>query len=165
MDHVTDEPAASSAALWPQVCPMLDADLGPTIDTAGWRLEVCGAVERPAVFTLDELRRLPTLVRRREVWTARTRGVVAIEWSGLDLTVLARLAGALPEARQLITHCADAGYTTSLERAALAEGEALLAWACDGEPLSADQGGPLRSVLPARLGWKAAKAVRRIEFA
>ncbi len=42
--------------------------------------------------------------------------------------------------------------------------DALLAMLHDGEPLSAEHGGPLRLIIPRLYAWKSAKWSTRIEF-
>ena len=60
----------------------------------------------------------------------------------------------LPDARFVILYGYDGGWTTNLPLADFAAEDALLADLHDGEPLTADHGGPLRAIVPRLYAWK-----------
>jgi DMSO/TMAO reductase YedYZ molybdopterin-dependent catalytic subunit len=49
------------------------------------------------------------------------------------------------------------GYTTNLPLADVTGGRAWLTWTVDGEPLTAEHGGPVRLLVPHLYFWKSAK--------
>jgi DMSO/TMAO reductase YedYZ molybdopterin-dependent catalytic subunit len=70
----------------------------------------------------------------------------------------------LPEARFVVVHGYDHGFTTNLPLEAFAAEDVLLADTHDGQPISVEHGGPLRLVVPRLYAWKSAKWVKRIEL-
>jgi sulfane dehydrogenase subunit SoxC len=154
----------------------------PEIDPARFRLLVHGLVERPLVFTLAELRRLPARSRvafvecsgnglgaRRDPRGQRTPGDLDgatsnSEWTGVPLRVLLDEAGVKPSATWMLAQAQDgARYSRSLPLArALDEG--MVAWAQNGEPLRAEQGYPARLLVPGWEGSAQVKWLRRLEL-
>ena len=137
---------------------------------ATWRLEVAGLVERPAQFSLDELRALPsrTQITRHdcvEGWSCIGK------WKGAPLAELLQRVGLKPEARFLSFHCADAmnsgdadsKYYESLDIAEASHPQTLLAYEMNDKPLEIAHGAPLRLRVERQLGYKMAKYLMRIE--
>jgi DMSO/TMAO reductase YedYZ molybdopterin-dependent catalytic subunit len=134
---------------------------------AGYRLVVDGAVERPQVFSLEQLRRMPqqTQITRHdcvEGWS------VIRKWSGVPLGSL--LAAVVPrkDARYVVFRCMDndgAGnlYYESLDLHQARHPQALLAMRLNDAPLDPDHGAPVRLRVPTQLGYKSAKWIGRIE--
>jgi DMSO/TMAO reductase YedYZ molybdopterin-dependent catalytic subunit len=73
-------------------------------------------------------------------------------------------AGVQPEARFVIAYGYDSGWTTNLPLEHFQSEDALLCDIHDGQPLSADHGGPVRLVIPLLYAWKSAKWLKAIEF-
>ena len=98
----------------------------PAVDADAWRLEVGGAVERPASLSLADLRALPAVTRRvtmecagngRALLAPRpvsqpwlTEAVGTAEWTGTPLAPPLEEAAADPEIAQ------NAPYTTPVRR-------------------------------------------------
>jgi len=74
------------------------------------------------------------------------------------------MAGVKPEAKFVVATGYDDGWTTNLPLADFRAEDALFADTHDGEPLSADHGGPVRLIVPLLYAWKSAKWVRAIEL-
>jgi DMSO/TMAO reductase YedYZ molybdopterin-dependent catalytic subunit len=142
-----------------------------------WRLRVDGLVERPASYSLAELRKLParTQITRHDC----VEGWSAIGgWTGVPLSLLLRAAGLKAEARYAVFHCADtlggepkkggderAGrYYESIDLVDAFHPQTILAYAINGEPLPVGNGAPLRLRVERQLGYKQAKYVMRIEL-
>jgi DMSO/TMAO reductase YedYZ molybdopterin-dependent catalytic subunit len=85
-------------------------------------------------------------------------------WEGVATREILRRAEALPEARFVVVHGYDHGFTTNVPLEALASDDVLLADTHDGQPISLEHGGPLRLVVPRLYAWKSAKWVKRIEL-
>src|SRR5215213_2641310 len=146
----------------------------PTVDPETFRLEITGAVERPATLSLDELRsreRLDkpitfecagngrALLEPRPVsqpWL--TEAVGTAEWTGTPLAPLLEEAGVTADALEVVFTGLDRGaqrdvvhdYERSIPLAEALREEVLLAWAVNGESLPPQHGFPLRLVVP---GW------------
>jgi DMSO/TMAO reductase YedYZ molybdopterin-dependent catalytic subunit len=158
----------------------------PEVDVAGWRLEIDGLVERPASFSLDDLRSRAAvevavtmecagngraLVEPRVVsqpWILEAVGTA--RWRGTPLAPLLEEAGVREDAVEVLFTGLDRGvegdeaqaYERSLPVAALLEGEALLAYEVNGVPLPPQHGYPLRLVVPGWYGMTSVKWLERI---
>jgi DMSO/TMAO reductase YedYZ molybdopterin-dependent catalytic subunit len=59
---------------------------------------------------------------------------------------------------------AEFGYTSNVPLADITTDEALVAYAFEGEEITAEHGGPVRIVIPHLYFWKSAKWLRGIEL-
>jgi DMSO/TMAO reductase YedYZ molybdopterin-dependent catalytic subunit len=140
---------------------------------AGWRLEVGGLVERPAHFSLAELRALPsrTQITRHdcvEGWSCIGK------WKGARLSALLDRVGVKPEARYVVFFCADPmdrnmdgtvnRYYESIDLAGAYHPQTILAYDMNDEVLPIPYGAPLRLRDERQLGYKMAKYIMRIEL-
>lgn len=152
----------------------------PEIDPAQHRLMVHGLVERPLLFTMDDLMRFPAVSRIHFLecsgntlteWkkptgkTAQiTHGLVSCcEWTGVPLVTILEEVGVTPEATWVLAEGADgAAMTRSIPMQKCLD-DALLAYAQNGEMLRPEQGYPLRLLLPGFEGNMQIKWLRRLE--
>lgn len=152
------------------------------VDVAQWRLRVDGLVERPWELDYDTLTALPatevTAVLEcfgnpvePEVATRRVGNVV---WRGVRLAHLLERAGVRPEARYVCPEGLDFGsfanvhsdrYVKDLPLARALDPDVLVAWAMNGEPLTAEHGFPARVFVPGYFGTNAVKWLSRITLA
>lgn len=153
----------------------------PQVDPAKYRLVIHGMVERPLVFTLEDLKRFPSVTRTYFIECAgngqngyrnppdpnltatRSRGLASnASWTGVPLALLLKEAGVKPEAKWLIPEGMDAAaYTRSLPLEKAME-DVLVAYAQNGEALRPEQGYPVRLVVPGWEGSIQVKWLRRI---
>ena len=154
----------------------------PAIDPATHTLTVHGLVERPLVFSMDDLRRLPSVSRVLFVecsgnsgseWSPAGAPTVQLshglascsEWTGVPLRLLLEEAGIKPEAQWILAEGADACHmqrSATLEKA-LEDG--LVAYGQNGEALRPEQGYPIRLILPGWEGNTNVKWLQRIKLA
>ena len=153
----------------------------PNIDPSEHRLLVDGLVDRPLVFTMDEIERLPAVTHiyfvecsgnTRVKWSpaqpdtdAQTAfGMTSCsEWTGVSLSVLLREAGVRSEGRWLVAEGADACRMTRSVPLEKAMDDALIAFGQNGEALRPAQGYPLRLLIPGWEGNTSIKWLRRIQ--
>jgi sulfane dehydrogenase subunit SoxC len=151
----------------------------PAIDPAQHRLMVHGLVERPLIFSMEELTRFPSVSRLHFIecsgngsWaplkpgaTAQeSRGLVSCaEWTGVPLATVLNEAGVKPGAAWVLAEGADAAAVTRSVPIAKAMDDAILAWAQNGERLRPEQGYPLRLLLPGFEGNMCIKWLRRLK--
>src|SRR3954451_7018983 len=155
----------------------------PKLDGERYRLSVGGLVQRPFEVSLRELHNLPSESRvvtlecagnGRSSFEPAVPGepwglgaVSTAEWTGVPLVELLDRAGVQPGARDIIFRGADCGsvagvdapvrFERSLPFDRIHDSGALLAYAMNGEPLSAPHGYPLRLIVP---GWYAVASVK-----
>jgi DMSO/TMAO reductase YedYZ molybdopterin-dependent catalytic subunit len=153
-------PGQSRTRKW----PVLDAFGTPQVPLDRWSLEVFGLVERPLKLTLDEFRALPRVKVFADFHCVTHWSRLGNVWEGVATRELLGLAGVKPEARFVICHAYDNGWTTNLPLEQFLAEDALLADVHDGEPIPADHGGPVRGMVPQLYAWKSAKWIRGIEL-
>ncbi len=153
----------------------------PGIDPDRHRLVLHGMVDRPLVFTVEDIKRFPSVSVVHFIecagntameWQSAqansvqfSHGMVSsCEWTGVALKILLDEAGLRTQARWMLVESADsAAYARSipLEKAL---DDAIIVYAQNGESLRPEQGYPLRLVLPGWEGSTNIKWLRRIEI-
>lgn len=153
----------------------------PLIDPARHRLLIHGLVERPMLFTLDELKRFPSVSRLAFIecsgntaseWhepgertAQQIHGLFSTsEWTGVALSTVLREVGVKSEATWMLAEGSDAGAMTRSIPLSQAMDEALLCYAQNGEALRPEQGYPLRLLLPGWEGNVCIKWLRRLKL-
>jgi len=144
--------------------PVLDAFGTPRCEPDRWRLQVFGLVERPLTLSLAEFRTLPRAKVFADFHCVTRWSRLGNLWEGVSTRLLLDRAGVRPEARFVVCHGYDGGWTTNLPLADFLSQDALLADRHDGEPIAADHGGPVRGIVPRLYAWKSAKWIRGIEL-
>ena len=138
-------------------------------DFADYRLRIGGLVRQPLSLSLAELKALParTQITRHDC----VEGWSAIGgWTGVQLGLLLKAAGLLPQARYVVFHCYDnlgggpgGLYYESVDLVDAFHPQTILAYAMNGQPLPVSHGAPLRVRLERQLGYKMAKYIASIE--
>ena len=140
----------------------------PAIDPATHRLVIHGLVERPLVFSLASLMRMPAESHihfvecsgnSRSEWD--DNGAIDVqngfglascsEWTGVSLALLLSEVGLKPEAKWLLADGADACHMARSLPVEKALDDVLVAYAQNGEAIRPEQGYPLRLLVP---GWE-----------
>ena len=150
----------------------------PEIDTATHRLRVSGLVDRPLALSVADLRAMPSRELIFGFECSGNRGPVNGlssngRWTGVPLRAVLDRAGVQAKAREFVFFGADHGdeevefrgstttvdqqYGRSLRRDTALSDEPMLAYALNGQPLTAHQGRPLRLLVP---GWYGAPNVK-----
>ena len=152
----------------------------PTIDPVAHRLLIHGMVERPLIFTMDDLHRLPSVSRicfiecsgnshagygSRDAPTVQlSHGLVSCsEWTGVRLSLLLSEAGVEPGAKWILAEGADAAKMQRSIPLEKAIDDILVAYGQNGEAIRPEQGYPLRLVIPGWEGNANVKWLRRLK--
>jgi DMSO/TMAO reductase YedYZ molybdopterin-dependent catalytic subunit len=144
----------------------------PEVDAATYRLKITGMAKQPAAISLSDLRamRATELIAGFECSGNSGRSMQGLSsngrWMGVRLSSVLKQAGVHPRAREVVFFGADRGVedvvfrqqTFKLEqqfgRSMTIENamkpEPLLAYSLNGEPLTREQGFPVRLIMP---GW------------
>jgi len=144
--------------------PVLHYGPIPKFDGANWDLEISGLVDNPFRLTYDELKALGPKDVQADMHCVTGWSTLDNTWTGVPFRVLAERAGVQPEAKWVIAHC-EYSYTSDLSLESMMQDDVLVAWAHDGQDLTAEHGYPLRLVVPQRYAWKSAKWLTGLEFA
>jgi len=159
----------------------------PLIDPAKHTLLVHGLVDRPMLFSVDEIKRFPQATRIHFIecsgngelaWRDGAFGqpnpgltpqLVAgltanSEWTGVPLRTLLDEVGAKRGAKWFLAEGGDACRLNRSIPIEKALDDALVVWAQNGEPLRPSQGFPLRLLLPGWEGSTNVKWLSRIEL-
>ncbi len=150
----------------------------PTIDPDQHRLMLHGLVQRPLIFTMDDIRRFPSQSQihflecsGNPVYT-KPYGKTAsdlvgllscAEWTGVSLKLVLQEAGLRPEAKWLVAEGADAAAMTRSIPIEKCLDDAMLVYSQNGERLRPQQGYPLRLLLPGFEGNMNVKWLRRLK--
>jgi DMSO/TMAO reductase YedYZ molybdopterin-dependent catalytic subunit len=161
------------------------------LDKAMWKLAVSGKVSRPLVLTYDDIVAMPSrtvpitleCAGNSRVYLAPTaKGVLwqhgavsTAEWTGVPLSAVLERAGVLRGAVDVVLAGADTGelkdppkptgpihFARSVPLSKARQGEILLAYKMNGEPLTQAHGFPLRVIVPGWYGMAAVKWLSRI---
>lgn len=154
----------------------------PEVAASSWRLSVSGLVQRPASYTLAEIRARPSESVVFALECAGNRGFATFvgavhnaEWTGTPLAPLLEEAGVLEDGIEVVFWGADEGeeeirgntVTQSFARSMSLEDamdpRLLLAYEVNGSPLPTGHGFPLRLVAPGWYGVANVKWLTRIE--
>ena len=154
----------------------------PELDPATHTLTIHGLVDRPLVFTVDELKRLPSVSKIHFLecsgnsggeWRGgsadsdvqRIHGLTSCsEWTGVPVATLLHECGAQPQATWALAEGADAcKLSRSIPMRKLMD-DAMVVYAQNGEPLRPEQGYPLRLFLPGWEGNSNVKWLRRLKL-
>ena len=152
----------------------------PDLDAAGHTLTVHGLVERPLEFTIEDIRRLPSVTRvffiecsgnTSSEWRGasapdvqRTHGLTSCsEWTGVWLSTILRECGLRANASWLLAEGRDAARVARSIPVAKAMRDVLVVYAQNGEPLRPEQGYPLRLLAPGFEGVTNIKWLHRIK--
>jgi len=143
--------------------PVLDLGVQPDIAHDRWRLDIFGAVERPAVWDWPTFQAQTQTHEVTDIHCVTSWSRYDNAWDGVATLDVLAAVDPKPEAAFVVLHSYD-GYTTNVPLADFAAPDALLAHTWQGQPLSREHGGPVRLVIPHLYFWKSAKWLQRIEF-
>ena len=126
-----------------------------------YRLVVGGLVQRPSMFTLDDLERMPQTSLTRDFQCVTGWRVPDVAWSGVALPDLLDVVGVSRRARALSLSSFDGTYTESLTLDQARRRDVLVATRMLDGPVTADHGGPVRTVRSADVRVQVAQMAGR----
>jgi sulfane dehydrogenase subunit SoxC len=150
----------------------------PDIDPAQHRLTIHGMVDRPLSFSMDDLKRLPSVSRIHFLECHANGSPIShnagnpnvglpvqyiwgmtscSEWTGVPLSVLLNEVGVQKGASWLVSEGADPDKFSHTLPLAKAMDDVIVAYGQNGEPVRPEQGYPLRLVVP---GWEGPFSVK-----
>jgi sulfane dehydrogenase subunit SoxC len=152
----------------------------PTIDPSQHRLMLHGLVDRPLIFTMDDIRRFPSESHIYFLECSANPGYKKLsgktasdlvgllscaEWTGVRLKLVLQEAGLQAGAKWVVAEGADAAALTRSIPIEKCLDDAMLVYSQNGERLRPQQGYPLRLLLPGFEGNMNVKWLRRLRVA
>jgi sulfane dehydrogenase subunit SoxC len=148
----------------------------PDIDPRQHSLMIHGLVDRPLTFTMDDLKRLPSVTRLHFIECAGNRSspraktvqeshgmTSCAEWTGVLLSTLLKECGLKGSAKWFVAEGAEEVKGASSMPIAKAMDDCILAYGMNGEAVRPQNGFPLRLMVPGFEGIFHTKWVRRIK--
>jgi DMSO/TMAO reductase YedYZ molybdopterin-dependent catalytic subunit len=126
-----------------------------------WRLSIDGMVDRPATFSLAQLKSYPsrsqiTMVQCEEGWS------YIAEWIGVPLSHVLGLVGVHPQAKYVAYFSFQPDWWDSMDMADALHPQTFLTYGMNGGELPVGNGGPLRMRVPRQLGYKNVKFITHL---
>ncbi len=174
------EPAGMTDRFTPTADLFVLAHMGvPETAVDDWFLSIDGLVDTPLELTFDQLLRRPKRVVETVHQCAGSpmnpkipiRQIANVKWAGADLRDLLADAGVDAGATHLWAYGLDHGefagekqdyYLKDLPISRLDDGDVLIAYELNGEPLTAKHGFPARLVVPGFFGTNSVKWLSRL---
>ena len=148
----------------------------PDIDPREHRLMIHGLVDRPLTFTMEDLRRLPSVTRPHFIECAgnrsrsshktvqETHGMTSCaEWTGVLLSTLLKEAGVKDAGKWIVAEGVEEVKGASSIPMAKAMDDCLVAYGMNGEAVRPHNGFPLRLLVPGFEGIFNSKYLRRVK--
>jgi DMSO/TMAO reductase YedYZ molybdopterin-dependent catalytic subunit len=143
--------------------PVLTAGPTPHIDTADWTFTLKVGPQVMAQWSWGAFNALPQTRITRDIHCVTTWSKFDTKWEGVLVDDLLAAANLKPPTTYTLAHSYD-GYATNVPVADLVGGKAMVATRYDGQPLTAEHGGPARLLVPHLYFWKSAKWVNALQF-
>ncbi|MFM2289187.1 MAG: hypothetical protein RL684_2330 [Pseudomonadota bacterium] len=128
---------------------------------ADWRLTVEGMVDRPAAFSLEQLKSYPSRSQITQLACEEGWSYVA-QWTGVPLSHVLEVAGIQPKARYVVYFSIEPDWWDSIDMGDALHPQTYLAYGMNGGELPVGNGGPLRMRVPRQLGYKSVKFINRL---
>jgi len=158
----------------------------PDIDPNEHRLLIHGLVDHPLIFSMEELKRLPSVTRIHflecnadsapagptgafrispDATAQDTHGFTSCSvWTGVPLSILLKKAGVQSAATWIVAEGSEKGKHTKSIPIEKAMDDVLVAYGQNGEALRPQQGYPIRLLVPGWEGINNVKWLRRIKL-
>lgn len=134
----------------------------PNIDVNTFRLVIDGEVNHPLSLSMTDIQQMPlTSMTIRHVCVEGWAAIV--QWGGIQLRDLVALAQPKANVKYVYFYSAD-NYYESWDIASALHPQTLMAYQKNGQPLTIDNGAPLRLASPIKLGYKQSKWVMQIRL-
>lgn len=154
-------PGQSRTLKW----PVLDASGPPRLTVDQWQIALGGLVNTPLRLDWSQFNGLPKVKVYSDFHCVTRWSRLGNLWEGVSTRTIVEAAGGLkPEARFVLAHGYDRGWTTNIPLELFLAEDSLVATHHDGEPLALEHGGPARLIVPRLYAWKSAKWLGALEF-
>src|SRR5215469_334048 len=139
--------------------PVLHYGSVPRFDEAKWDFKISGDVRAPVKLGWKEFLALPQSEVTADFHCVTRWSRLDNRWTGVLFSDVLKLVAPEPGAKYALV-LAEEGYTANVPLEDLLRPNVLFAHSHDGQPLTAEHGGPLRLIVPHLYAWKSVKWVR-----
>ena len=139
--------------------PVLHYGSVPHFAAEKWDFKISGEVETPVRLSWKDFSALPKTEVTSDFHCVTRWSRLDNRWKGVLFTDVLKLVKPKAGAKFALV-LAEEGYTANVPLEELTRPDVLFAFAHDGEPLTAEHGGPLRLIVPHLYAWKSVKWVR-----
>jgi len=143
--------------------PVLSAGPTPHIRPESWSFTLKVGPKPVASWNWGGFNALPRTPLKRDIHCVTKWSKFDTNWEGVLIDDILAAAGLDAPTAYTLAHSYD-GYSTNVPLADLVGGRAMVATHYEGEPLSADHGGPARLLVPHLYFWKSAKWINGLQF-
>jgi len=126
-----------------------------------WRLAVDGLVDRPASFSVAQIKSYPSRSHITEIGCEEGWTYIA-EWIGTPLSHVLDLVGVQSHAKYVVYFSIEKDWWESMDMADALHPQTLLAYGMNGDDLPVGFGGPLRMRVTRQIGYKNVKFINRM---
>lgn len=155
-------PEFPTSAIEPDALIVNTFGFTPKVDPISFRLIVDGEVNNPLSLSMEQIQQMPlTAMTIRHVCVEGWAAIV--QWAGVQLRELVALAQPKANVKYVYFFSAD-NYYESWDIASALHPQTLMAYQKNSQPLSIENGAPLRLASPIKLGYKQSKWVMRISL-
>ena len=128
-----------------------------------WDLRVFGLVKEEKTFSWADIKAMPTKTQTVDIHCVTRWSKLDTTWTGVPWREFIKNFEIDPRATHVMAHCEN-DFTTNIALEVLDDDDTMLAYRYDNQPLEADDGFPLRVLVPKKYFWKSAKWLRGLEF-
>jgi DMSO/TMAO reductase YedYZ molybdopterin-dependent catalytic subunit len=143
--------------------PVLSAGPTPRIAHEKWSFTLKLGSKPIKTWDWAAFTALPQTKIIRDIHCVTTWTKLGMPWEGVLFDDILADANIEPPTAFVLAH-SYGGYSTNVPVADLAAGKAMVALTYDGQPLTADHGGPARLLVPHLYFWKSAKWLNALQF-
>jgi DMSO/TMAO reductase YedYZ molybdopterin-dependent catalytic subunit len=129
----------------------------PQISKEEYRLSVSGLVDRPATFTLNDLKAMSRTSFTKTFQCVTGWRVPDVHWEGVKLSDILTNAGVQPGAVAVSFDSYDGSDTESLTLDQAQLPDVIVAYSMLGAPITTEHGGPVRLYVAPMFGYKSLK--------
>lgn len=137
------------------------------LEASNWTLRLFGLVDEEVVIDMPTFLSLPRVRVHCDMHCVTRWSRLDNVFDGVSVRTILDLVRVKPQASHVLIHAPgprQEPWSTNLPMNHFADEDCLFATHHDGEPLTADHGGPVRLIVPKLYLWKSAKWATGVEF-
>lgn len=148
---------------WVDNLIILDIAGAPPVDLNIYRFKIFGEVEKTITLTWEDILDLEKVELIADFHCVTKWSCKEVVWQGFHVNEIKKLVNISSDVKAVMIHSLD-GYTTNIPIEYFFDEDVIFAYKLFDKPIPADNGYPLRLIVPKLYAWKSAKFVSGIEF-